>query len=141
MKIVSYDWVIKYLKDRGFEVVLNFTSDRVKHWVLKWQGEQVGSMFNDDIYLRKNLPSLLPFVEGPTRILFDNEDADDVLRKVVYDLLDSPRRFDDNKRKERVDKVKKYFDERKCAKLREEQYMRIIEEKLDFYENRSWETA
>ena len=98
MKIPSYNWVIKYLQDRGLEVILNFTSDHVKHWVIKWQGEQVGSFFKEDIYIRKNLPSLLNFAEGPTHILFDEEDADDRLRKIVYDLLDSPRRYEERQR-------------------------------------------
>ena len=115
MKIETHDWAIRYLQDRGLEVILNFTSDHVNHWVIKWQGEQVGSMFKEDIYIRKNLPSLLKVAEGPTHILFDEEDADDRLRKIVYDLLDSPRRFDERQRKERLKKVREYFDSRKTV--------------------------
>lgn len=116
MKIESHDWAIKYLQDRGLEVILNFSErHQLKHWILKWQGEQVGSMFKEDIYLRKNLPSLLRVAEGPTRIVLNNEDADDRLRKIVYDLLDSPRRFDEKHRNEKIAKVKEYFDSRKTV--------------------------
>jgi hypothetical protein len=115
MKIASHDWAIRYLQDRGLEVILNFTSDHVKHWVIKWQGEQVGSMFKEDIYIRKNLPSLLKAPEGPAHILFDDEDADDRLRKIVYDLLDSPRRYDERQRKAKIEKVREYFDSRKTV--------------------------
>ena len=115
MKIASYDWAIKYLQDRGIEVILDFTSPSVNHWLLKWQGEQVGAMFKEDIYLRKNLPSLLKFHEDSTNILFDDEDADDRLRKIVDDLLDSPRRYDERQRKAKIEKIREYFNSRKTV--------------------------
>lgn len=118
MKITSYDWAIKYLQDRGIEVILDFTSSSVNHWLLKWQGEQVGSMFKEDVYICKNLPSLLNFNEDSTRILFDDEDADDRLCKIVDDLLDSPRRFDERQRKAKIEKVREYFDSRKTVNER-----------------------
>ena len=72
-------------------------------------------MFKEDIYLRKNLPSLLKFHEDSTNILFDDEDADDRLRKIVDDLLDSPRRYDERQRKAKIEKIREYFNSRKTV--------------------------
>lgn len=119
MKIPSHNWVIKYLQDRGLEVILNFTSDHVKHWVIKWQGELVGWSYDNIMYLYPVMPSLLLMDILPMRRAIEipfglpSLEMHKRLRETVNELKNSSESYDELIKRYRAKKVRDYFNRKK----------------------------
>lgn len=101
-----------------------------------FHGEPVGTLYTDGVSLAPNID-----IDecGPIGIDFRDDDASDRFDDVLSDLIDSLDWAERMERLERAKNLRDYFNTRKSKKQREEQYNRIVKEKLDLYENRSWE--
>lgn len=101
-----------------------------------FHGEPVGTLYADDVSLAPNIDT---DECGPIGIDFRDDDASDRFDDVLSDLINSLDWAERMERLERAKNLRDYFNTRKSKKQREEQYKRIVKEKLDVYENRSWE--
>lgn len=84
--------------------------------VVEHKGETVGCIYDDSVYIVQNYPSLNPgqsqaYADTPkTTIQFIS--AMGKLEEAIDFLLDSPSRMDREAREERVENVRKYFQDR-----------------------------
>ena len=85
--------------------------------VVERNGETVGCIYDEEVYIARNYPSLNPgqsqaYADTPkTTIPFIS--AMGMLEQAIDFLLDSPSRIDRETRDEKVENVRKYFDKRK----------------------------
>ena len=85
--------------------------------VVEHKGEVVGCIYDEEVYIARNYPSLNPgqsqaYADTPkTTIPFIS--AMGKLEEAIDFLFDSPRRIDRATREKRVENVRKYFDKRK----------------------------
>ena len=87
--------------------------------VVERNGETVGVIYDDEVYIADNYPSLTPgqsqsYADTPKTIIMFTKPMSEVEKAIEF-LLDSPRRIDRETREERVKAVRKYFKERKDA--------------------------
>ena len=85
--------------------------------VVEHKGETVGCIYDEEVYIARNYPSLNPgqsqaYADTPkTTIPFIS--AMGKLEEAIDFLLDSPSRIDRETRDKKVENVRKYFDKRK----------------------------
>ena len=85
--------------------------------VVEHKGETVGCIYDEEVYIARNYPSLNPgqshdYADTPKTIIRFIS-AKRMLEQAIDFLLDSPSRIDRETRDERVENVRKYFDTRK----------------------------
>ena len=113
------DLAIKRLLSAGLEVT--DVTDRDKktypvHLEVWYHGEKVGDIFENEMYLETELPSVeeLGVVTSEIEISFRvNGAIDRDLNKTVESLHQSAKRYDEIMREKRLRDVRKYFKERK----------------------------
>lgn len=85
--------------------------------VVEHKGETVGCIYDEEVYVVQNYPSLNPgqsqaYADTPKNII-SFISAMGKLEEAIDFLLDSPSRIDRETRDKRVENVRKYFDKRK----------------------------
>lgn len=88
--------------------------------VVEHNGESVGCIYDDSVYVAQNYPSLNM---GESRSYTDTmktivmfTSPIKMLENAIAFLLDSPRRIDKELRDNRVENVKKYFEDKAIVK-------------------------
>lgn len=84
--------------------------------VVEHKGETVGCIYDEEVYIVENYPSLNPgqwngYADTPKSILTFTSPIK-MLEEAIDFLLDSPSRMDREAREERVENVRKYFQDR-----------------------------
>lgn len=88
--------------------------------VVEHKGETVGVIYDDEVYIAENYPSLTSgasqaYADTPKTILMFTRPMTE-LEKAIEFLLDSPRRIDRETREKRVENVRKYFKDKAIEK-------------------------
>jgi hypothetical protein len=106
--ITSKD-AIKMLNQNGFRIPNGWGA-------ITYNGERVGTMYLDEIYIASEFPHLRKCSYRSTKkqeaVLLGSCTAGDALEHCIQVLLDSPALFEEELRNERIKTVKSYFDER-----------------------------
>ena len=100
------------LETRGLTIDSNRPNDQ--NPVIYYQGECVGYISEFSVSLHQDLPSL-GLTEPNELIALRADDASSRLAMRIDSLKDSPRRYEERLRQEKVDNIQKYFKERKDA--------------------------
>ena len=108
------------LEARGLIIDSNRPNDQ--NPAIYWKGEWVGYISEFSISMHKDLPSL-GLTEPNQLIPFSDNDADKRLAIRIDSLLDSPRRYEERLRQDKVDDIREYFNRRKNAVNEQEQFM------------------
>ena len=109
---MTMDEALQILIDNGF------TYDRTINEIY-YSGERVGDFAWNALWLCDFQPSLINFSYKQvhkTIITCSADDSERRLREQIANLLDTPRRYEEFCRKERVENVKKYFEDRAIVK-------------------------
>ncbi len=106
---------------RGFNVREVRSPD---YTVIEHNGEPVGCIYDDSVYVAQNYPSLNPgtsqaYADTPKTIIMFTMAAGMVEQAIDF-LLDSPSRIDKETREKRIKEIRKYFDDRKLWKEMQE---------------------
>lgn len=106
---------------RGFNVREVRSPD---YTVIEHNGEPVGCIYDDSVYVAQNYPSLNPgtsqeYAYTPKTIIMFTMAAGMVEQAIDF-LLDSPSRIDKEMRDKRKANIRKYFDDRKLWKEMQE---------------------
>lgn len=105
--------VRKKLEENGFTFV-----DLAAYTVIEHRGEPVGSLYSDSVYLAQYYPSLNPdgvstyYADAKKTIIMYSHSITE-LESAISWLLESPKRIETEKRKNRIDTIHRYFNERK----------------------------
>ena len=102
---MTLDEALQILESYGF------TYDKTINEIY-YQGERVGDFAGNALWLCDFQPSLINFSYQQvhkTIITCSAEDSERRLREQIANLLDTPRRYEEFCRKEKIDNVKKYF--------------------------------
>lgn len=118
---MARDEAIQKLTDKGFTLTEAETGlfTRIEH-----RGETVGSLDSDSVRIAKHYPSLNPdgvstyYADAKKTIVMYSQPMSDLDMAIQW-LLESPERIDTEKRKKRIDAIRRYFDERRSASLDE----------------------
>lgn len=86
-------------------------------WILL-DRQFVGIIYETKMFLAKYLPSVIGANYAdraiPKRIfLFNNVDEPLRLEKMIDELFDTPRRYEEDQRNQKIENLKKYFDRKK----------------------------
>lgn len=107
---------MKILKAQGFE----FEDPDVDKWpAIFLAGEQVGTLYDDEVYLAEYIPSLFDrdYKSTSKKCIKFHKSEEDVKLYVAIDRIKcSLGKYDSEKRKQRVNLVKQYFQQRDTAK-------------------------
>ena len=111
-------FVVNFLRNRGFEVEDDKTSEYREKRNYYLRGEHVGASYENVIYLQPVLPSLVEMgilaQRRKREIPFDLPSivVHDRLQDAVKELKNSLETYDELVKQKRVEKVKEYFKER-----------------------------
>lgn len=108
------------LKARGLTISSNRPNDQ--NPAIYWKGEWVGYMSEYGVSMHKDLPSL-GLTEPNQLIPLTDDNASSRLAMRIDSLKDSPRRYEERMRQEKVDDIRDYFNRRKNAVNEIEQFM------------------
>lgn len=108
------------LEARGLTISSNRPND--PNPSIDWKGEWVGYISPSSVSMHKDLPSL-GVSELSDTIALRADDADKQLSARIDLLKDSPRRHEECLRQEKVDDIRDYFNRRKKAVNKIEQFM------------------
>ena len=108
------------LEARGLTISSNRPNDQ--NPAIYWKGEWVGYISEYGVSMHKDLPSL-GLTEPNQLIQFSADNASSRLAIRIDSLLDSPRRYEERLRQEKVDDIRDYFNRRKNAVNEIEQFM------------------
>lgn len=106
------------LKARGLTIEANSPNEAA----IYWKGEWVGYILEFSVSMHKDLPSL-GLTEPNEMIPFSDNNADQRLAMRIDSLKDSPRRYEERMRQEKVEDIRDYFNRRKNAVNEIEQFM------------------
>jgi hypothetical protein len=102
---MTMDEALQILLDYGFTYDMTINE-------IYYHGERVGDFAGNAIWLCDFQPSLINFSYlqvHKTIITCSAEDSERRLREQIANLLDTPRRYEEFCRKERIENMKKYF--------------------------------
>lgn len=105
---MTMDEALQILIDNGF------TYDRTINEIY-YSGERVGDFAGNCLWLCDFQPSLINFSYLQAHKTIINcvaENSEQRLREQIANLLDTPRRYEEFCRKERIENMKKYFEDR-----------------------------
>lgn len=108
------------LKTRGLTIEANSPNEAA----IYWKGEWVGYISEYGVSMHKDLPSL-GLTEPNELIPFTADNASSRLAMRIDSLMDSPRRYEERMRQEKVDDIRDYFNRRKNAVNEIEQFMLV----------------
>ena len=108
------------LEARGLTIDSNRPNDPIP--AIYWKGEWVGYISQFSVSMHQALPSL-GLTDQAERIPFSDGNADQRLSRKIDSLKDSPRRYEERMRQEKVDNIRDYFNQRKYAVNEIEQFM------------------
>ena len=108
------------LEARGLTISSNRLYDQ--NPAIYWNGEWVGYISEFSVSLHQDLPSL-GLTEQAELIPFSDGNADKRLSRGIDRLKDSPRRYEERLRQEKVDDIRDYFNRRRNAVNEIEQFM------------------
>ena len=106
--------VMKILVEQGFE----FEDPDVHKWPsIFLADERVGTMYDDEVYLAQHMPSIFDGYQSTSKscIKFTESQAEEKLQSAIDRLKYSLREYEKEKRKQRVKRVKEYFQQRNEA--------------------------
>ena len=116
---MTRDDVIQKLTDEGF--VLRYV-DVAGYTIVEHRGEPVGMLYDTHVCIAKYYPSLNPdgvstyYADAKKTIIMYSHSMSEVDMAIQW-LLESPNRIDTEKRKKRIDTIRRYFDDRRSASL------------------------
>lgn len=93
--------------------------------VIEHNGETVGIIYDDGVHIAQNYPSLnigqsKSYKDTPKTIVMNTRPTS-MLEDAIDFLFDSPKRIDREMRVERVENMKKYFDQKEMeAKIKKD---------------------
>lgn len=105
---------MKILVEQGFE----FEDPDVHKWPsIFLADERVGTMYDDEVYLAQHMPSIFDGYQSTSKscIKFTESQAEEKLQSAIDRLKYSLREYEKEKRKQRVKRVKEYFQQRNEA--------------------------
>lgn len=108
------------LESRGLTIDSNRPNDQ--NPAIYWKGEWVGYISQFSVSLHQDLPSL-GLTEQNELIPLTADNASSRLAMRIDSLKDSPRRYEERMRQEKVDNIRDYFNRRKYAVNEIEQFM------------------
>lgn len=108
------------LEARGLTIDSNRPNDQ--NPAIYWKGEWVGYISQFSVSLHQDLPSL-GLTEQNELIPLTADNASSRLAMRIDSLKDSPRRYEERMRQEKVDDIRDYFNRRKNAVNEIEQFM------------------
>lgn len=108
------------LKARGLTISSKRPNDQ--NPAIYWKGEWVGYISEFSVSMHQDLPSLGLTDQGELIPLTD-DNASSRLAMRIDSLKDSPRRYEERMRQEKVDDIRDYFNRRKNAVNEIEQFM------------------
>ena len=103
------------LEARGLTIDSNRPNDQYR--AIYWKGEWVGYISQFSVSMHQDLPSL-GLTEPNELIPLTADNASSRLSIRIDSLKDSPRRYEERMRQEKVDNIRKYFEGQK-NKIRE----------------------
>lgn len=109
---MTLDEALQILIDNGFS--FDRTIDEIYY-----HDERVGDFAGNCLWLCDFQPSLINFSYLQVHKTIVNcvtEGAEQRLREQIANLLDTPRRYEEFCRKERIENIKKYFEDRAIVK-------------------------
>jgi hypothetical protein len=124
-------FAINYMRNQGFEVKADAMSEYPDKYNYYLRGELVGWSYDDVMYLRPVLPSLVDMgilsIRQNTEIEFDlpSNEINNRLQDTVNELKKSSDSYDELVKKSRVQKVREYFKYRNIAKRDVIEYNKI----------------
>lgn len=94
--------------------------------VVEHKGETVGCIYDDSVYVAQNYPSLnsneyRSYANTKKTIVMFTMPMTEVEKAIGF-LLDSPSRIDRETREERVENVRKYFEDREATEFAKSLY-------------------
>ena len=110
----------KIIEERGLTIVSNRPNDQ--NPAIYWNGEWVGYISQFSVSLHKDLP-IVGLNEPNELIPLSADNASSRLAMRIDSLKDSPRRYEERLRREKVDNVRDYFRRRKNAFNEREQFV------------------
>lgn len=125
-------FAIKYMRNHGFEVVEDPTSEYPEKYEYYLRGEIVGWSYENIIYLYPVLPSLVDMgilsQRRKTEIPFDLPaiEVHNRLRDTVNELKNGLESYDELVKRSRVQKVREYFKYRNIAKQDVKEYNKLM---------------
>lgn len=108
------------LEARGLTISSNRLYDQ--NPAIYWKNEWVGYISEFSVSMHQDLPSL-GLTEQAELIPFSDGNADQRLSRRIDSLKDSPRRYEERMRQEKVNDIRDYFNRRKNAVNEIEQFM------------------
>lgn len=108
------------LESRGLTIDSNRLNDQ--NPAIYWKNELVGYISEFSVSMHQDLPSLGLTDQGEL-IPFSDGNADQRLSRRIDSLKDSPRRYEERMRQEKVNDIRDYFNRRKNAVNEIEQFM------------------
>ena len=108
------------LEARGLTIDSNRPNDQ--NPAIYWKGEWVGYISEFSVSMHKDLPSL-GLTEPNELIPLTADNASSRLAMRIDSLKDSPRRYEEGMRQEKVENIRDYFNRRKNAVNEIEQFM------------------
>lgn len=106
--------VMKILVEQGFE----FEDPDVHKWPsIFLADERVGTIYDDEVYIAQHMPSLFDGYQSTSKscIKFTESQEEEKLQSAIDRLKYSLREYEKEKRKQRVKRVKEYFQQRNEA--------------------------
>lgn len=108
------------LEARGLTIDSKRPNDQIR--AIYWKGEWVGYISEFSVSMHQDLPSL-GLTDQAELIPFSDGNTDQRLSRRIDSLKDSPRRYEERLRQEKVDDIRDYFNRRKNAVNEIEQFM------------------
>jgi hypothetical protein len=112
------------IESRGLTIDSNRLNDQ--NPAIYWKGEWVGYISEFSVSLHQDLPSL-GLTEQGELIPFSDGNADQRLSRRIDTLKDSPRRYEERLRQEKVDDIREYFEVRKKMIREIDRHIAILE--------------
>lgn len=134
MGSLTKEMVAKLVQEHGFYLEKDDDPDlgwmRIRH--LACPDAKLGRIQSMDVTISK---SLTEFAGGTqvVWIMYDDTLAEPKIHNALQNLLVKIRQEKEDKVQERLTNVKSYFNSRKAAKWKEQEYIRIIKEKLAMF--------
>lgn len=135
MGSLTKEMVVKMVKEHGFYLEKDDYPDlgtlHIRH--LACPDARLGYIQSIDATISKDLTKFIA-ATPVVWIMYDDTLAEQKIHNALQNLLVKIRKEKEDKVQERVINVKAYFNTRKSAKEKEEQYIRIIKEKLAMFD-------
>lgn len=109
---MKIEGLFKMLREHGFTIDHTIRE-------IYYKGERVGDFAGNVIWLCDFQPSLISMTYQQvhrTIINFNSIEAERRLREQILNFLDTPRRYEEHCRREKIENMKKYFEDREISR-------------------------